>query len=88
MIKFDKAPIIIYANLECLIEKIDGCKNKPKNSSIAKVIENIPSGFSMSTISSFKSIENKHHVCRGKDCIKMFFESLKEYGWRVSNGDD
>ena len=29
--KFDKAPFIIYADLECLIEKIDGCKNDPKN---------------------------------------------------------
>ena len=29
---------------------IDGCKNSPKNSSTTKVGENIPSGFSMSTI--------------------------------------
>ena len=27
----DKAPFIIYADHECLIEKIDGCKNNPKN---------------------------------------------------------
>ena len=27
----DKAPFIIYADLECIIEKIDGCKNNPKN---------------------------------------------------------
>ena len=26
--KSDKAPFIIYADLECIIEKIDGCKNK------------------------------------------------------------
>ena len=25
--KSDKAPFIIYADLECIIEKIDGCKN-------------------------------------------------------------
>ena len=25
--KSDKAPFIIYANLECIIEKTDGCKN-------------------------------------------------------------
>ena len=25
--KSDKAPFISYADLECLIEKIDGCKN-------------------------------------------------------------
>ena len=29
--KSDKAPFIIYTDLECLIEKIDGCKNNPKN---------------------------------------------------------
>ena len=29
--KPDKAPFIIYADLECLIEKTDGCKNNAKN---------------------------------------------------------
>ena len=29
--KSDKAPFIIYADFECLIEKIDGCKNNPEN---------------------------------------------------------
>ena len=28
--KSDKAPFIIYADLECIIEKIDGCKNNWK----------------------------------------------------------
>ena len=32
----------------------------------------------MSTISSFKSIENKHDVYRGKVCMKTFCESLRE----------
>ena len=68
--KSDKALFIIYADLECLIEKIDGCKNNPENSSTTKVSEHIPSGFSMSTISSFKSLENKQDVYRGKDCTK------------------
>ena len=65
--KSDKAPFVIYAGPECLIEKIDGCKNNPEKSSTTKVGEHIPSGFSVSTISSFKCIENKHDVCRGKD---------------------
>ena len=64
--KFDKAPFIIYADLEYIIEKIDGSKNNPENSSTTKVSEHIPSGFSMSTISSFRSIENKHDVYRVK----------------------
>ena len=40
---------------------MDG-KNSPENSSTTKVSENIPSGFSMSTISPFKSIENMQTV--------------------------
>ena len=54
--KFDKAPFIIYADLECII---DGCKNIPENSSTVKVIKHIPSGFSMSTTASFRNIEKK-----------------------------
>ena len=30
--KSEKAPSIIFTDLECLIEKIDGCKNNPENS--------------------------------------------------------
>ena len=29
--KSDKAQFIIHANLECIIEKTDGCKNSPEN---------------------------------------------------------
>ena len=72
--KSDKASFLIYADIECIIEKIDGCKNNAENSSTAKASENIPSGFSMSTISSFRSIENKDDVYRGKNCIKRFCE--------------
>ena len=40
----------------------------PENSSTTKVGEHIPSGFSISAILSFKSMENKHPVFRGKNC--------------------
>ena len=53
-----EAPFVTCADLECLIEKIDGCKNNPENSSTTKVSEHIPSDPSMSTMLSFKSIEN------------------------------
>ena len=32
-----KHHLLFYADLECLIEKIDGCKNSPKNSFTTKV---------------------------------------------------
>ena len=34
----DKAPLIIYAGLECIIEKIDGCKSNPENSSTTEIL--------------------------------------------------
>ena len=46
--KSDKGPFIIYADLECITEKIDGFKNNPENSSKTKVSQQIPSGFLMS----------------------------------------
>ena len=48
--KADKMPYIIYADMEFLIKKIDGCANNPENSSITKIGELIPCGYSMSTI--------------------------------------
>ena len=48
--KSDKALFIIYADLECFIKKIDGCKNNNENLCVTKVKEYIPSGISMSTI--------------------------------------
>ena len=33
----NKAPFIIHGDLECLREKIDGCKNNPENSYTTKV---------------------------------------------------
>ena len=67
------------------IKKIDRCKNNPENSFTTKVSEHIPSGFLMSTISSFKIIENKHDVYEGKDCMKKFCEPLREHALKIIN---
>ena len=74
----DKMPYIIYADIESLIKKIDGCSNNPESSSSAKIGGHIPCVYSMSTISAFDHIENKYTLYRGKDCMKTFCESLRE----------
>ena len=84
--KSNKAPLIIYTDLVCLIEDIYGCKNNPENSSEENEAEYIPSGFSMSTISSFKSIENKHDVYGSKDFMKKFYESLTLFKMGLCGG--
>ena len=68
----DKAPFIIYSDLQFIIEKIDGYKNNPENLSLGNVSKHIPPGFSIVTILSVKSIENKHDVYRGKIAWKSF----------------
>ena len=67
------------------MENTDGCKNNPENSSTKKVREHIPSGFSMSTISSFRTTENKHDAYRGKDCMIKFYESLTQHAMKIIN---
>ena len=36
--KADKMPFIVYADLESLIKKIDGCAINPENSSATKIV--------------------------------------------------
>ena len=43
-------PFIIYADLECLLEKIDSCYNNPEESSATKINRHTPSGYSISHI--------------------------------------
>ena len=57
--------------------------SSPKKFIHKNVGEHIPSGFSMSTISSFKTTEDKHDECRGKDCMKKFCQSLREYAMKI-----
>ena len=66
-----------------MIEKIDGCKNNPENSSTTKVSKHIPSGFSITTISSFRSIESKRDVNRGKDRMRKLCEFLRKHVMRL-----
>ena len=39
----------------------------------------------MSAISSFRSIENKHDIYRGKDCMEKFCEFLREHAMKIIN---
>ena len=54
-----KLPFVIYANLECLLEKMDTCYNNPKESSTTEKNKHTPSGYSLFTHCSFDQTENK-----------------------------
>ena len=65
-------PFVMYAYLECLVEKIDTCQNNNDKSYTEKKAKPTPVGYSLVTCCSFD--ESKHEVSyyRGKDCIEMF----------------
>ena len=48
-----KVPLIVYADLESLLEKINTCNNNPKKSSTTKINKHTTSGFSLFTKYSF-----------------------------------
>ena len=83
--KSNKMPHIIYADIELLITKIDGHKNNPEKYSTTKIGEHIPCGYSKSTIWGFDHTEDKHTLCRGKDCMKKFCEFLREHAKSVTD---
>ena len=56
--KSDKIPYIIYADIESLINKVDGCANNLENSSTIKIGERIPCIYLRLTIWAFDDIEN------------------------------
>ena len=80
-----KAPFIIYADLECLLEKMSTCDNNPKKSSTTKVNMHAPSGYSLFTYCSFDLAGNKFDCYRGggEDCMEKFCKNLKEHAAKI-----
>ena len=76
-----KLPFIIYADLECLLKKIDTCQNNPDLSSTTKINQHIPSGYSIYTNCSF----DKSIYYRGEDCMKRFCKDLKDHATKIIN---
>ena len=80
-----KSPFIIYADLECLLEKISTCYNSLEESSTTKINKHTPSGYSLFTHCSFGKTNNKFDCYRGEDCMKKFCKNLKEHATKIIN---
>ena len=80
-----KLPFIIYADLECLLEKMSPCHNNPKESSTTEINKHVPSGYSLFTHCSFDKTKNKLNYYRGKDCMKKFCKDLREHATKIIN---
>ena len=75
----------IYADLECLLEKMSTCQNDPNKSSNTKINKHTASGYSIFTNCSFDESKNKISYYRGDDCMKKFCKDLREHSTRIIN---
>ena len=80
-----KLPFIIYADLECLLEKMSACYNNPEESSTTEINKHTPFGYSLFTHCSFNKTKNKLDYYRGKDCMKIFCKDLREHATKIIN---
>ena len=62
-----KLPFVIYADLECLLEKMKTCINNPNESSTTKINKHTPSGYSNTFKYKNKIIGNTYNVNVGAD---------------------
>ena len=80
-----RVPFIIYADLECLLKKINTCSNNPDKSYTEKKAVHKPTGYSLVTCCSFDKSKNERKYYRGEDCMKMFCKDLKEQAMKINN---
>ena len=80
-----KLPFVVYADLECLFEKMSTCQNNPNESSTTEINNHTPSGYSIFTHCSFDQTRNKLKHYRGKDCMKKFCKDLREHASKIIN---
>ena len=80
-----KLPFVIYADLECLLEKMSICKNNPNESSTTKINRHVPSVYSIFTHFSFDASKSKLNYYRKDDCMNKFCKNLGEHVTKIIN---
>ena len=80
-----KLPFVVYADLECLLEKMSTCYNNPEKSSTTKINKHTLPGYSIFTHCSFNKSKNKLNYYRGEDCMKKFCKDLREHATKIIN---
>ena len=83
--KSTKLPFVVYADLECLLEKMSTCQNNPNELSTTEINKYVPSGYSLFTHCSFNKTKNKLDYYRRKDCMKKSCKDLREQATKIIN---
>ena len=78
-----KLPFVVYADLECFLEKMSTSQNNSNESSTTEINKHTPSGYSLFTHCSFDKSRNKLDYYRGKNCMKKFCKDLREHATKI-----
>ena len=73
-----KLPFIVYADLECLLEKMSTCYNTREEPSTTKINKHTPSSYSIFTHCSFDKSKNKLNYYKGEDATKIINYEKKD----------
>ncbi|GFW42907.1 uncharacterized protein TNCV_734401 [Trichonephila clavipes] len=69
-------PYVIYADLECILEKISSCEQDPKISSTEFIAKHVPCGFAYVIVGPDGTMVKPPTVFRGKNAIDQFLTKL------------
>ena len=83
-----RSPFIIYADLECLLEKISTCYNNFEESSTTEINKHTPSCYSLFTHCSFDKTKNKLDYYSGDKCMEKFCKDLREHPTKIINYEE
>ena len=80
-----KAQFMIYADLECLLEKMHLCQNNIEKSYTEEKAKHTPSGYSLFTNCSFDATKIKLGCYKCEDCMEMFCKDLRDHAMKIIN---
>ena len=73
-----KVPYVVYADFECVLEKIDGCEPSPKESFTVKTEKHEPCGFSYIVVRSDGTLSGPF-TYRGREAVYVFLVWLQNH---------
>ena len=82
------AAVIIYADLEYLLEKIYSCQNNLGKCYTEKKSKHTSSGYSLFINGSFDATKNRLDCCKGEDCMERFYKDLRNHAMKIINYEE
>ena len=73
-----RVPVVVYADFECLLVKIDSCEKNSNMSYTEKKDMYVPCGYSITTCYSYDKSLNITKYDRGLDCVEKVPQDLKK----------